>query len=262
MNPQVIIDSHCHLGLGPIPLTGEVPDRSFGRYVARADAAGITSTVVMAAPSGRYEKDNAAVGELVVANPGRFFGYIFVNPVAEKGRIARAVAVARRWGACGIKVHWTDGAATDEIGQVARTHQMPVLYDPYGDITAVSSLAQRHPDVAWIIPHLSSFADDRRAQSRMIDLLTTRPNVFTDTAGVRYFDLLADAVHRAGPHKVLFGSDGPYLHPLPELTKVFALGLDPEHTRLILSTNILRLTRRARLPTLMSKRPRYSGAVR
>ncbi|MEV0029829.1 amidohydrolase family protein [Nocardia sp. NPDC050793] len=241
-----IVDSHCHLGLGNVPLTGEAPDRSFDRYVDRADSAGVILTVVMAPPGGRYRQGNRAVGELVSIYPTRFLGYVFVNPVTEAGKIAHVVAAARRWGACGIKVHWSDGAATDEIGAVARAHHMPVLYDPYGDTTTVESLARRHPDVGWIIPHLSSFADDWRAQTRMISLLTKLPNVFTDTSGVRYFDLLADAVRYAGPHKVLFGSDGPYLNPLVELTKIFALRLPPEDSRLVLSANVLRLTHRAR----------------
>jgi predicted TIM-barrel fold metal-dependent hydrolase len=37
---------------------------------------------------------------------------------------------------------------------------------------------------------------------------------------VRQFDHLAEAVRRAGVHKLLFGSDGPWLHPGVELAKV------------------------------------------
>ncbi|MGV9947008.1 amidohydrolase family protein [Rhodococcus aetherivorans] len=246
MYTAVIVDSHCHLGLGTVPLLRETPDRSFERYTIRADHVGIAATVVMAAPGVRYASANRAVGALVRSHPGRFLGYVFVDPVADRGRVGHVVASARAWGACGIKVHWSDGAATHEIATVARAHRMPVLYDPYGDVDTVAALARGHPDVAWIVPHLSSFADDWRAQSRLIDLLTTAPNVFTDTAGVRYFDLLADAVRRAGPHKVLFGSDGPFLHPAVELAKIHALHLPPPALRLLLSGNILRLTYPAR----------------
>ena len=35
--------------------------------------------------------------------------------------------------------------------------------------------------------------------------------------GVRRFDLLGQAVERAAPHKILFGSDGPWLHPGVEM---------------------------------------------
>ena len=106
-----------------------------------------------------------------------------------------------------------------------------MLYDPRGDTATVEMVARAYPDVAWIIPHLSTFADDWKAQCAFVDQLARLPNVFTDTSGVRYFDLLVDAVRRAGPHKVLFGSDGPFLHPGVELAKVHALGLDPPDAR-------------------------------
>ena len=110
----------------------------------------------------------------------------------------------------------------------------------------METVARAYPDVAWIIPHLSSFGDDWKAQVAFVDQLARLPNVFTDTSGVRYFDLLVDAVRRAGPGKVLFGSDGPFLHPGVELAKVYALGLDPPARSLVLGGNLLRLVRPVR----------------
>jgi hypothetical protein len=48
-----------------------------------------------------------------------------------------------------------------------------------------------------------------RAQVALIEELIRPPNLFADTSGVRFFDLVADAVRRAGAHKIIFGSDGP-----------------------------------------------------
>lgn len=50
-------------------------------------------------------------------------------------------------------------------------------------------------------------------------------------------------IHRraAGAEKILFGSDGPWLHPGVELAKVHALGLPPADEALILGGNLLRL---------------------
>ena len=124
---------------------------------------------------------------------------------------------------------------------------MPVLYDPAGDIASVEMVARAYRDVAWIIPHLSSFADDWKAQCAFVDQLCRHSNVFTDTSGVRYFDLLEDAVRRAGPGKIIWGSDGPFLHPAVELAKVHALPVDRDGRAEILGGNVLRLTRRPRL---------------
>jgi len=63
---------------------------------------------------------------------------------------------------------------------------------------------------------------------------------------VQRFDYLEEAVARAGAHKVLFGSDGPWLHPGLELAKVHALHLEPRDAALVLGGNWLRLTSKAR----------------
>jgi predicted TIM-barrel fold metal-dependent hydrolase len=62
---------------------------------------------------------------------------------------------------------------------------------------------------------------------------------------VRRFDLLQQAVRRAGARKLLFGSDGPWLHPALELEKIRLLGLSEPEQRLVLGGNFLRLIRRA-----------------
>jgi predicted TIM-barrel fold metal-dependent hydrolase len=78
-----------------------------------------------------------------------------------------------------------------------------------GEVAVVELLATEYPEVAFIIPHLGSFADDWRAQSALIDHLVRHPNVYADTSGVRRFDILQQAVQRAGARKFIFGSDGP-----------------------------------------------------
>jgi predicted TIM-barrel fold metal-dependent hydrolase len=145
------------------------------------------------------------------------------------------------YGFRGIKVHRYDGRITREICEVARAFSLPVLYDVMGEVSVVELLAREYPDVAFIIPHLGSFADDWRAQLALIDHLARHPNVYTDTAGIRRFDLLQEAIRRAGAKKVLFGSDGPWLHPGVELVKVRVLGLPQYDEQLILSGNFLRL---------------------
>lgn len=71
--------------------------------------------------------------------------------------------------------------------------------------------------------------------------LARLPNLYTDTAGVKRFDYVVEAVKQAGAHKVLFGSDGPWLHPALELQKVRLLKLPPDQEAFILGENLLRL---------------------
>jgi len=246
MRRPPVIDSHCHAGLGD-GFTGPWDtDASLDRYRVRAREARIDRTVLLAPLTSDYRPANRAVGAMVAAQPRCYLGFAFVNPVTDRGRVGAMVDEARAWGACGIKVHWRDGRITREVAEVARRRDLPILYDSAGDNAVVEMAVGSYPDVAWIVPHLSSFADDWKAQVAFVDQLVRLPNLFTDTSGVRYFDVLADAVRRAGADKVLFGSDGPFLNPVVEISKIHALHLPPDDAALVLGGNVLRLTRAAR----------------
>jgi uncharacterized protein len=140
-----------------------------------------------------------------------------------------------------MKAHKMDGAATREVCEVARAFRLPVLYDVVGKTDIIDLLAPEYPDVNFIIPHLGSFADDWRAHVRVIDQISRLHNVYTDTAGVRRFDYLVQAIERGGAHKVLFGCDGPWLHSALELQKIRLLKLSPQDEALVLGKNLLRL---------------------
>jgi predicted TIM-barrel fold metal-dependent hydrolase len=243
----MIIDCHCHAGKGD-GLTGpwdtNAPLREFLRW---SRAAGIDRTVLFPAFHSDYAYANREVARIVASRPDRFLGFAFVHPARDRGRVAAMVREAViDLGFVGIKVHRYDARITREICEVARAYSVPVLYDVMGEVSVVELLATEYPGVPFIIPHLGSFADDWRAQLALIDPLARYPNIFADTSAVRRFDLLAQAVRRAGARKFLFGSDGPWLHPAVELAKVRALELPPEEEALVLGGNLRRLLRRVR----------------
>jgi len=116
-----------------------------------------------------------------------------------------------------------------------------MLVDVVGQAHVIDMFAPEYPEVNFIIAHLGSFADDWRAHQQVIDQLVRYPNLYADTSGVRRFDYLVKAVRRAGPRKIIFGSDGPWLHPALELHKIRLLRLPPEEEALILGRNVLKL---------------------
>jgi uncharacterized protein len=242
----MIIDCHCHAGKGD-GLTGPWDTNApLGHYLRRAAAAGIRRTVLFAAFHSDYAIANRQVARIVTRHPDRFYGFAFVHPERDRGRVYRLVQEAvEHFGFAGIKVHRHDARITREICDVARTFTLPVLYDVMGEVSTVELLATEYPEVNFIIPHLGSFADDWRAQHAFIDQLARHPNIYTDTSGVRRFDLLVEAVQRSGAGKVLFGSDGPWLHPGVELAKVRALELSPADEGLVLGGVLLRLMARS-----------------
>jgi predicted TIM-barrel fold metal-dependent hydrolase len=242
----MIIDCHCHAGKGD-GLTGPWDTAApLDKYLLRAAQAGITQMVLFAAFHSDYAVANREVARIVSSRPDRFFGFAFVNAVHDRGRVQILVQQAvDEFGFVGIKLHRYDAPISREVCEVARAFSLPVIYDVMGAVSVCELLAQEYPDVNFIIPHLGSFADDWRAQVALIDHLVRHSNIYADTAGVRRFDILEQAVRRAGAQKILFGSDGPWLHPGVELAKVRALGLSRSDETLVLCENFLRLIERA-----------------
>lgn len=238
----MIIDAHCHAGPGD-GLTGPWDTNApIGPYLRRAAAAGIHRTVVMPAFSRDYGRANARLARIIARHPERLIGFAFVHSARDAGQVRRLVEHAvTRWGFRGIKLHRMDARVTREICRVAREFRLPILYDVAGETDLIDLIAPEYPDVNFIVPHLGSFGDDWRAHVRVVDQIARLPNLYADTAGVRRFDYLLEAVRRAGPHKLIFGSDGPWLHPGVELHKVRLLGLPPADEALVLGGNISRL---------------------
>jgi len=243
----MIIDAHCHAGSGD-GFTGPWDTRaSLDDYRERCDRAGITHSLLLAAFNSDYARANARIARMVQGDPDRYFAFCFVHAKTDRGHIAEMVHQSIVVdGFVGIKVHRHDAPITREICDAARHHRAPVLYDVSGEVAPVELFATEYPDVDFIIPHLGSFSDDWKAQLGLIDMLERHPNVHTDSAGVRRFDLLEQAVRRAGAHKLLFGSDGPWLHPGVELAKIDALELEPRDHQLVVAGNFLRLTHACR----------------
>src|SRR5690349_5631833 len=143
----MIIDCHCHAGTGD-GLTGPWDTAApLEKYLRRASRAGINRTALFAAFHSDYAAANRQVARLVASSPGRFYGFAFVNPDRDRGRIGEMVREAvEGFGFCGIKVHRHDGRITREICQVARTFSLPVLYDVMGDVSVVELLATEYKD--------------------------------------------------------------------------------------------------------------------
>jgi predicted TIM-barrel fold metal-dependent hydrolase len=251
----MIIDAHCHAGRGD-GLTGPWDTRApLGDYLRRAVVAGISQTILLPAFGSDYRAANRELARIVRAGAGRFIGFAMIHPERDAGRVAQLIGTAvNDYGFQGIKVHRHDARISREICEAARAHGLPVLYDVMGEVAPVELLATEYPDVRFIIPHLGSFADDWRAHLCLIDQLARYPNLYADTSGVRRFDFLVQAIRRAGPEKLIFGSDGPFLHPGLELAKVRALGLPSAAERLVTGGTITRILSRTGRPGAVTPR--------
>jgi len=255
---MLVIDCHCHAGTGDVMSAPWTTRASLKDYLRRAGAAGIHRTVVFSLFRSDYRKGNAEVARIVARYPSRLIGFAFVHPKRDAGRVEQMVGEAvRRWNFRGIKVHAFEAMPTREVCETARKFGIPLLVDVANKTQVVDMFAPEYPEVDFILPHLGSFMDDWSAHARVIEQIVRYPNVYADTSAVRRFDYVVEAVRRAGPEKLLFGSDGPWLHPGLELQKIKLLGLPREDEAKIVGGNLLRLLRK-RAGTPPSRKGRAS----
>ncbi|MBK7936795.1 MAG: amidohydrolase family protein [Lewinellaceae bacterium] len=238
----MIIDAHCHAGKGDGlsgPWDTEAP---LDLYLRHAADGKIDRTIVFPAFHTDYAVANREVASWVARYPRRLWGFAFVHAERDKGRVFDMVQTAvKQYGFRGIKVHRRDAPLSREICETAAHFGLPVLYDVVDEVATIELFARQYPKVNFIIPHLGSFADDWKAQLAITDHLVRHNNVFTDTSDVRRFDLLLLCYKRAGASKIIFGSDGPWLHPGVEVSKIFYLKAPASDTERMLSGNILSL---------------------
>jgi uncharacterized protein len=261
----MIVDFHCHAGRGDALSEPATTDAPLFAYLRRARECGIARTVVCPTFHASYAEANRELATIVRRYPRRLIGFAFVHTGRDAGRIHDMVERAVvDYGFRGIKVHGSDSMPTRELCETARAFNLPVLVDVVGRAHAVDMFAPQYRDVNFVIAHLGSFLDDWRALQRVCDQLVRHPNVYADTAGVRRFDYIVQAIRRAGPEKVIFGSDGPWLHPGVELTKIRYLRLPRHAEALVTGGNALRLLRGAGRPVsdMYPARRRWRDPVR
>ena len=87
----MIVDAHCHAGKGD-GLSGPWDtDAPLDAYLRRAREAGIDRTVLFAAFHSDYAEANGHVARIVGSRPDRFYGFAFVHPERDRGRVAALV---------------------------------------------------------------------------------------------------------------------------------------------------------------------------
>ena len=247
----MIIDGHCHAGKGDALTAPWNTTAPLAAYLKRARRAGIDATIVCPAFHSDYVLANRELSRLIARTSSKLIGFAMVHTSRDAGRIHEMLDEAtKRYGFRGVKVHGHDSQATRELCDAARRFNLPIFLDVAGKAHVIDMLAPEYPDVSFIIAHLGSFADDWRAHERVVEQLARYPNIYADTSGVRRFDYLLRAVRHAGPSKLIYGSDGPWLHPALELQKIRLLGLPQSAEAAVLGQNAERLILRRSAPSI------------
>ncbi|MBN2287825.1 MAG: amidohydrolase family protein [Candidatus Glassbacteria bacterium] len=262
LEKAVVLDVHGHIAPqgfeGVIGLTLGPQDAD--SIVRAMDLLGFSSLAVSSweicggdAPGG-----NRVAWEAAEQYPGRLLPYAVVNPNYPGEWPAQQEECFGKRRFFGLKPYpfyqrrpLSDPAFAEPLALADRL-RLPVLchpgFDPLAGATPeeIDELAQRFPQAFFIIAH--SGGSFRLADS-FLEPARRHGNVLLE---INYtsvpFGMIAYLADKAGPEKILFGTDMPMRDPAPILGWVVYDHLGDEALRMILGGNLLRLIEKTGYP--------------
>jgi predicted TIM-barrel fold metal-dependent hydrolase len=258
----LVVDAHAHIELEERGIFGGRSTRmSTPSKLDQMDRYGIDASWVIAhAWAGwtldQYRHEHDAIAAEVAVAPDRLFPLCWADPLLGPPMVDELVRAIAELGYRGIKLHPVyqrfafDSRVVDPIVEVAREFGVPVtahldLRVPGCEPWRMVRLAERHPDVQFVMAHMGrdvralqdlSFA---RAAADVSNVHLEGSSTATDAYGT--FQGPAEVL---GADRILFASDaGAFHHPAVNLLKIDLLDLSREDRAQILGLNAVRLLR-------------------
>ena len=178
---------------------------------------GRTSPTYFPSPSD-VVAGNDALLDLVRGHPGLIHGYACVNPnytAQATAEMDRCIAA----GMIGVKLaasRRADDPLLDPVCQAARRHGVPILHHVWqhrrrdwpgqeaSDAVELGRLAQRHPEVPFILAHIGGGGDWQHT----LRAIPSISNIFVDLSGSGVDGGMLEAcIDAVGVSRLLWGSD-------------------------------------------------------
>lgn len=223
---------------------------------------GFTSPVYFPSPRD-VQAGNDAMLALAASEGGRVACYVVVNPNDSEHAVREIERCVAR-GAIGLKLaasRRADDPLLDPVIRAAAAHGLPVLHHIWqhrrrdwpnqeaSDGVELGRLAERHPDVAFILAHIGGGGDYRHTYAAVRD----QPNVLLDTSGSGVDrGMLDGALDAVGARRVVWGSDLTMETGLAKLWALDLIGLDAGSLADIRWRNARRIFPTHAFPTLPS----------
>lgn len=198
---------------------------------------GHTSPTYFASPAD-VRRGNDEMFAIADTESDRVRAYVHVNPNEQRDAVAEIERGAAR-GAIGLKLSASrraDDPLLDDIIAAAEAHRFPVLHHiwqhrtrhwPSQDISDgadLARLAERHPNVAFILAHIGGGGDYAHTFPAVIDT----PNIYLDLSGSGVDrGMLDDALAAVGANRMLWGADITLCTGLAKLWALEVIGLSP-----------------------------------
>jgi predicted TIM-barrel fold metal-dependent hydrolase len=236
---SLIIDAHNHIGVR------HGASQTGLELVAKMDAVGVDKAIVIPFVEGTI--DNSVIQREVQTAPDRLIPFCAVNPWDRDSAIEDIRHCVEDLGFKGVKLHPTlhgyrlgDRGLVDPIFAAARDLRVIVTShgasDLYNNPREFGVMAAAFPDVPVLMVHMGYFWECDLA----IEMSKQHKNLYLDTSRAPIFEI-AEAVRVAGPDKVVWGTDSPFVDYELEFAKMTRVSADRDAYRLVVGGNIGRL---------------------
>jgi len=237
-----IIDVHAHFGSWPWPVRAQTLDemRAHMKKFAIEKAFIASSAAVM----GELAEGNAEVAKAVEGCED-FRAWCVVNPNYPELSLAEMQNYLRRPEFIGAKMHAgysmepLDSAPTMQVLKALLRYDKPLLVQvrSESELAGLDALAKAFPSAAIILGNMAGAHWQFAAR-----FAHERTNITLECGGpVADRDKIAFAVEQAGPHRVVFGTDQPLVHPAFAIGAVRDSALESSQKDAVLQRNARRL---------------------
>ena len=241
----MIIDFHCHLGRGDVPPAGPLQHDLYPDQVLRQmDEAGVDRTVVFPVTYADYRAANRELAGYVARYPDRLIGFGRVRDTDDGPEIV--TEAVEELGLKGFKIHHGCDRISPESPGLERVLErieelgVPVIFDAFAHNVPKALPAAERLSSPVVLAHMGGLWNVG-AIDACIACAERNGNVYLETSSVLLYSKIEEAVRRIGSGRVIFGTDGPPIHPLPEITKIRILRIPEEAKADILGLNAARL---------------------
>jgi uncharacterized protein len=248
-SPVPIVDCHGHVGVHPdFPAYKTEPEEILQVMdLLNIERLAITSTL---ACYNDCPRGNAEVEHVLKQYPGRFLGYVTVNPNPVGQAVEQLQRYAHFHSPPLIKLHPAchhypvNGSKYVPVWDYAnQTHAIVLVHtwdsDPECGPPLFGPIARAFPHARILLGHAGV---TWRGYDQALQIAEDHPNTLLDIAGSQsHRTILEHCVRQIGSERILFGSDLPFLEAAISVGRVLTARISDSEKEAILRTNFVRL---------------------
>lgn len=240
----MIVDAHVHFGEPEGPAVHTPLKYTTEMLLKAMEVAGVDiSVIIPILQFTDYEYLSRAAREY----PDKFIPVAMIDPWHFKDIKGTVRHFVEDLDFCGIKLRPTgqrfnidDYYLLAPLYEICSELNLPIIIHTGDEVANTpiqcQDIATRYPDLTISMAH----AGWRTLTWQAIEAAKKCPNIYLDqTAG--HSLQLRRALDELGPHRLIFGSDSPYMDVRVEMTKVETAVQDPNARKLILGENAIKV---------------------